>query len=156
MLFAWFLQALSSLVHYFQAALRGKWCLTVLLQEEWRGRNVRVKKNTHLKCLNEDTKDLIFLCLQQRALHKFKAYIKFKVRFPLAAAAAELLHKRLLLLHDSASSLSSPILCIGSSIKKRKRLSETLLIPVSSHLQREWIKLTISNQRLSLSEQILR
>lgn len=79
-------------------------------------------KNTHLKCLNEDMKDLIFLCLQHRALPKFKTQIKFKAWFPLAAAAVELLSKRLLLLCDSASSLSSPILCIGPSIKKMQRI----------------------------------
>ena len=52
------------------------------------------QKNTHLKCLNEDTKELISLCLQHRALHMSKAHIKLGVWFPLAA---ELLPKRLLL-----------------------------------------------------------
>lgn len=58
-------------------------------------------------------------CVYNTALPKFKAHIKFKAWFPLAAAAAELLRKTLLLLYDSALPLSRPILCIGPSIKKK-------------------------------------
>lgn len=55
------------------------WGLLILLKGNGETKHIRVKKNTHLKCLNEDIKDLIFLCLQQRALCKFKSHINFKV-----------------------------------------------------------------------------
>lgn len=76
-----------------------KWCLPILLKRNGEAEMLG-SKNTHLKCLNEDTKDLIFLCLQHRALHKFKAHVKFKARYPLATATAELLRRRILLSYD--------------------------------------------------------
>lgn len=93
MLYYYYLWYLTSFVTK-ASIFKVRWCLPRGMEKQ----KYQDKKKTNLKCLNKVPTDLIFLCLQHRELCTFKADLTFKAwKEPIAAAAAEFLHKRVLL-----------------------------------------------------------